>query len=206
MRHVPTWFQAALLPDRWRVAGVPCSAITVWHHFILEAVGNAYLYERPCDRNAALELLLYCSRDYQQGRALYTRMFYRGRAERRLARVLRRQEWTDVDAACTDYVKTCLRVPQHKGPPQEIGTNGQLKAPPKARTAAPPVGWILVQHLASGNPDKIEAAWNTPYATARSLFEAHRDIEGKTDTLESVDEESRIDEWIQKNRTESESE
>lgn len=195
MQHVPTWFQAALLPDRWRVAGVSCRAISVWHHFVLESVGNAYLYGKPCDRNAALELLLYCSRDYREGRSLYTRTFYRAKCERRLARILRKQEWTAIDEACTDYIKSCLRVPQHTDPPQAIGPGGAAGGTKSRKTAAP-VGWVLVQYLAAGNPDKVTAAWDTPYATARCMFDTFRDIEGKVETLESPDLERRNDERL----------
>jgi hypothetical protein len=52
------------------------------------------------------------------------------------------------------------------------------------------MGWILVSWLNAGD---METAWNTPYAVARCLFDARRDVSGEDDTLESLEEEARFD-------------
>jgi hypothetical protein len=57
---------------------------------------------------------------------------------------------------------------------------------------------VLVDFLAAGNPDGIEAAWDTPYATACCLFDARRDTDGKDDTLETLDESKRFDAYIER--------
>jgi hypothetical protein len=187
MQHVPSWLQAALVPDRWNVAGVSCGVLTVWHHFALGCSGNAYLWGGETDHDAAAELLLYCSGDYAAGKRLFAQPFYRARRMRRIDRILRRRQWQEIDAACRYYVRSCLRTPQHV---QIVSTSNG--APPKPAKA--PLAWVLVQFLCAGNPAQIRAAWNTPYATAQCLFDAHRDITGECDSLEDADQERRMDE------------
>ena len=191
MDHVSSWMQAALLPETWDVAGVACRSLTVWHAFVLAQTANPYVMGEAPDRDAATALLLYCSRDHAAGRDLFLKPHYRRRAARRVARAVRRAAWIDVDAAVCDYLSTCLRVPQHKAPPKSTRP-GEASV---TRPVAAPVAYALIQFLSAGNPAGIEAAWNTPYALARCLFDAHRDIEGKAETLESLDEERRFDEW-----------
>jgi hypothetical protein len=187
MQHVPSWLQCALLPDRWNVAGVSCGVLTVWHHFALGCAGNPYLWGGEADHNAAAELLLYCSGDYAAGKRLFAQPFWRNRRMRRIARTLRRQPFDQIDAACRDYVRSCLRTPQHV---QVVSTSaGAVPKPAKS-----PLDWVLVQFLCAGNPSQIRAAWDTPYATAQCLFDAHRDITGECDSLEDMEQERRMDE------------
>jgi len=193
MEHVSTWLQAALLPSRWDVAGVDCAALSCWHVFVLTETANPYVTgKRPPDRDAAAGVLLYCSRDYEGGRRLFHAPLHRGRAMRRIYRVLRRQEWRNIDDAVMDYLETCGRLPGHKIPEGDKAKT--------IRPAAAPMPYALVQFLSAGNPDKIAAAWNTPYAVARCLFDAGRDIRGEIDTLENRDEERRFDEYQDRQR------
>jgi hypothetical protein len=60
-----------------------------------------------------------------------------------------------------------------------------------------PIEWVLVDFLSHGNPDRIDAAWNTPIAVARCLFDAHRDATGEAASLISEADEERIDRKIQ---------
>lgn len=191
MQHVASWFQAALLPARWRVAGVTCSALSVWHVYVLRETGNAYLTGQPPDRDAAAALLLYCSRGYLAGRRLFTAPLYRRRAVLRIARKLRRQDWPSIDAAVCDYLETCGRVPGHKEP---AGVPGKASARP--RRASAPLPWALVDSLSRGDPRAFAAAWDTPFSVARCLFDARRDLAGEVDTLESAEEEARFDEYL----------
>jgi len=191
MRHVPSWLQCAALPDRWNVAGVSCRALSVWHHFALGAVGNPYLWGGEPDKNDAAELILFCSMDYSHGKRLFSHPAFRDVQAYRVGRKLRRVPFEAVDAACRDYVKSCLRTPQHVR--VVASTNGAVTKPAKS-----PLDWVLVQFLCAGNPDKIEAAWNTPYATAQCLFDAHRDIAGECDSLEDMEQERRYDEMEEK--------
>jgi len=188
MRHVPSWLQAALLPDRWNVAGVSCGALSVWHHFVLGCEGNPYLWGGDPDIGDAGQLLIICGRDYAAGKLIYAHPARMAIASQRVSRKLHGVPFAAVDAACRDYVKTCLRTPQHVR--VVSSSNGDVPKPAKS-----PLAWVLVQFLSAGNPDKIEAAWNTPYATAQCLFDAHRDIAGECDSLEDMEQERRYDEY-----------
>jgi hypothetical protein len=188
MRHIPSWFQCAALPDRWRVAGVSCGALSVWHHFALGCEGNRYLYGGEPDIGDAGQLLVFCGMDYERGKRLYASTARMALAVARVGRKLRKLPFASVDAACRDYVSTCLRTPQHVR--VVASSNGAVPKPAKS-----PLAWVLTQFLCAGNPDKIAAAWNTPYATAVCLFDAHRDINGECDSLEDMEQERRYDEF-----------
>ena len=191
MKHVSTWLQAALLPERWDVCGVQCASMSVWHVFALGQTGNAYLTGGLPDMDSAAALLIFCSRDMDGGRKLFTETGALGKAMRRVCRKLRKLKFEDVDFAATDYVETCMRAPGHKR--QE----GEGVA---SRAAAAPLPWGLVSYLCGGDMARAEAAWNTPYAVARCMFDAARDIRGEDDSLESLEEEQRYDEWEERRK------
>ncbi|HAX91572.1 MAG TPA: hypothetical protein DCY07_05100 [Rhodospirillaceae bacterium] len=189
--YISPWFQASMLPDRWNVAGVSCPSLSVWHVFALTSLGNPYFCDSSrLDRNAAASLLLYATRTHAEGKMLNLRPNYRIKALRAMHKALERREWLDVHAAVSDYVANCTRAPGHKKPVSDGKGKGE------SRSAAAPFGWVLVDFLASGNPDRIEAAWNTPYAVACCLFDAHRDILGQDSTLETVEESERFDAYL----------
>lgn len=188
--------QAALLPRLWEVCGVRCASLTLWHSFILGEIGNPFACGgRPADRNAATELLLICSHDHAGAVRLFTDAPYRKRATRAVVRAIRRLSWTEIDAAVSDYMTACSRCPAHK----VIESKGDGARPP--RMTAAPVEWALVDAIGGGNPDALEAAWDTPYAVARCLFDARRDIRAEIDTLETRAEERRFDAAIAKAKT-----
>lgn len=192
MEHVPSWLQAALLPEVWEVAGVRCRALSVWHAFVLKQLGNPYLHGETCDREAAASLLALCSLDYAGGRRFFSGPFFRRRSLARVNRRLRAARFTDIHAAITDYLSACLRAPGHK---RRDPAPGQ-----KFRPAAAPVEWLLVEFLARGNPARLAAAWDTPYLVARCLFDASRDLSGDDDSLESPEEERRFDAYQRRER------
>jgi hypothetical protein len=123
---------------------------------------------------------------------LYTDPDYRECERRAVARQIARREWPVILEACLEYCEICRRVPGHKTPAPDP-KSGRVFRP-----AGAPFGWVLVNYLAAGNPDRIEAAWNTPYAVACCMFDAGRDIEGKDDTLESVEESQRFDAYLER--------
>lgn len=190
MDHVSTWLQAALLPDRWNVAGVSCGALSVWHVFVLQQTANPYYIGTPTDRDAATALLMYCSQDYASGKRMFSAAFHRARTRHKVTRVIQRQEWPVIDADVTAYIESCTRTPGHKQPVAMPGERSSAR-----RSAASPLCWVLVDFLSRGSPEKIEAAWNTPYSVARCMFDARRDIQGDDETLETADEEIRFDEY-----------
>jgi hypothetical protein len=189
--YVSPWLQAALLPELYKVCGVKCRPLSVWHVFALASTGNAYIADDPTrmDREAARELLLYCGNNHKEGSRLYSSEEYRNQEKKAVSRLVDKMEWLDVHSACMRYVTDCRRAPTHKEPVSDGKTASA------GRKAGAPLGWILVDFLSSGNPDKIEAAWDTPHAVACCLFDAHRNINGQDDTLASVEEEIRWDSY-----------
>lgn len=179
---ISPWWQAALLPDVWDVCGVFVPSLTVWHTLALESIGCHYLVGGPCDRDDAASLLLFAGRDYREGRRLMLAQHYRARAMRRMFRKLRRVEWLNLHAACLEYAETCLRSPRRW---EREGKGG--------KAAAVPYQWHLLAYLTAGRADGIEAAWNTPYATAICLFDAAAEAKGD-DTLMAPEHERLDDE------------
>ena len=187
MRHVSSWLQAALLPERWDVCGIICPSVSVWHSFMLSQCENKYLCGGETSRDDAAELLMYCSGGHAHGRRLFLSTAHRRATMRNIARRLRRLSQADIDRAVLDYLGTCLRRPEHKRPEPDP------KAGVVPRAAAAPMGWVLADFLSRSMP--LNEAWDTPYAVACCLFDAHRDIKGEVTTLESIEEEIRFDEW-----------
>jgi hypothetical protein len=136
----------------------------------------------------AAEVLLYASGDYSHGRRLFAEPRYRKSAVLRITRQLKKIGFDDVNNAVSDYVRTCMRTPAHK----------QAEDKQKGgRCACAPIAWVLVAGLSGGRASELENAWNTPYIHARCLFDAHRDIMGEDDSLESREEEERFDKMLE---------
>lgn len=162
---VSPWWQAACLPSLWDVAGIKVPSLSVWHTFALESIGNPYLCEGGMpDRDAAASLLLFASRGRDAGRKLVLVERERERAVRDICRDLR-GEWSDIDAACREYVNTCLRAPRRW---QKKETTGK---PYHA-----PYQWHLVRLLSRFMP--YQAAWDFPYSEARCIFDAQAEADG----------------------------
>ena len=190
--YFSAWLQAALLPDRWRVAGITVNALTVWHVFVLASRGNPFVCgpREACDMDAAMELLIYASGTYREGKALYSDPDLQASARRAAWKILSKREAAAVVEEVQEFAEFCTRVPGHKTP-QEDGKKGAT------RGAAAPFAWILVDHLAAGDPDRIVKAWDTPYAVACCLFDAHRDVRGEDSTLETLAEAERFDLYLE---------
>jgi len=178
----PFW-QAALLPPRWNVAGFRLGPLTVWHSYALEQIGNAYLCGAPADRDAAASLLLFASLDYAAGRRLMLDAPFRQRQLLRMFRRLRRIPWPALDAACSEYVTTCMRAASRS-------RAGSALAPERV-----PAQWHLVRLLSGADPARLEAAWNTPYATGRALFDAWSEAEKGDDSLLPAISQELRDNW-----------
>lgn len=192
--HVSSWLQAAVIPDRWRVAGVHCFALSVWHHFVLEELGNAYSWELPeADIDAAAELLIFCSRGYAEGKLLFVQDARRARVQRDMYCTLRDIDPDLVNAQVLDYFKTCTRTPGHKGAPVKIEDGKRVPAKDERKFIVAPQEWVMVEFFSRGDPARIAAAWDMPFATARCLFDAHRNAAGDDLSLESRSDEARID-------------
>ncbi len=187
--YISPWLQACLLPRRFDVAGYICTPLTVWHSYILRSSGNRYFHAgEPVDSDAASEVLMYVQGDIRHGRRLYVDPRYRNRTRRGAYKRLKRLGFDATHAAITEYIDACTRIPTHK----VITKPG--KNAPTTKPAAAPTEWILAEHIAAGNPDRLDAAWDTPLIVARCMFDAGRNIRGEDDSLISEDRERELDE------------
>ena len=180
---VSPWWQAAVLPDRWQVGGVSVPALSVWHTFALEQVGNRFLLSLPADRDDAASLLMFARCDYRGGRRLILRPHHRARAMARIGRKVLRVPWPDMLAACRDYVDTCTRATSR-------WQRGDSKP------CAVPYQWHIVHRLCADYGYTLDAAWNAPYALARALYDAGAEAAGD-DSLLSVGAQEMEDNWPQ---------
>jgi len=189
--HLSSWLQAAVIADRWRVAGIHCGALSVWHHFALEEIRNPYIYEvadEP-DMDKAVELLLICSRDYAAGKKLFTFEDWCIKKRNEIYSALKRKDPLIVHDEVLDYVKCCTRIPAHKGAPVAILPGGIKQAQARKYIVAPQE-WVLVDFLGP-------AGWDMPFAVARCIYDAHRNAAGEDNDLESRTDEARTDLWLQ---------
>jgi len=187
--YISPWMQACLLPRLFDVAGFICRPLTVWHHYILRSSGNRYFVGgEGVDSDAAAEVLMYAQGGIAHARRLYADPHYRDRVRRKVARRIRRRGFWKVNSAIIEYVESSMRAPSHR----TVTRPGKNAIPTKP--AAAPTEWILAEHIAAGNPDRLDAAWDTPYIVARCMLDAGRNIRGEDDSLISEEDERRHDE------------
>ena len=191
MRFISSWFQAAVQPRQWNVAGIDCDALSVWHFYALSDSGNPYICGGNRTHDAAMEVLIYCTGGIEHSRQILAHPRAMQKTTRRIFRRIRRIGFARLDAAVAEYVMTGMRVPGHKRRVSRPGDSTQVKY------MAAPRCWALVESmLSSGAAHDIDAAWNMPYSTAQCLFDTRRDASGEDDSLETLDEERRFDAMI----------
>ncbi|MFH1602418.1 MAG: hypothetical protein ABIH03_00740, partial [Pseudomonadota bacterium] len=146
------------------------ASMTVWHTFALDALGNPYTVGGTCDRDAATALLLLCSLDYRRGRRLIHDDRWRARRMLRMGRHVRGVAWDYLHAACSEYVEACTRAASRwrKGDEKPCTVPYQLH---------------LVAYLTGGDPRRWRAAWDTPYAMARAVYDAYAEGQGDRSIL-----------------------
>ena len=178
---ISPWWQAFALPDEWDVCGVVVPPITLWHSFALENIGNRYLWGGACTEDDAASLLMFVQRDMAHGKELLNPGLKnkRTRAILKVAKRLRKLEWSFVNAACREYVETCMRSVSRW---QSGGS----------KPAAVPYQICLVSVLMKCMP--IEQAWNTPYSQARCIFDAYAELKGDTSIMSTAAQEME-DNW-----------
>ena len=157
---VSPWWQALTVPHSWDVCGVTVPALSVWHFFALENIGNAYWSKQPPEADDAASLLLFASRDMAGGLRLLHGDRYRRRAMVRMAKHLRRYTRDEMRSACGEYFETCTRT-AHRVP--QPGTGGT--------PAGTPTSWAIISVLQAGGME-WEKAWNFPYAQGRAALDA----------------------------------
>jgi hypothetical protein len=188
--YITPWWQAALLPDRWDICGIEVRALSVWHLYALENLNNAYVCGGPTDRDAAASLILICQRDMAELRALYVRPHARARALVKIHKTLKPLKWNELDAACTDYCLTCMRVPEHLKP-------GKPGDNPVGKFLSAPIAFHLVLCLCAQYQKTETEAWNIPYSRARCLYDTWREATGD-ESLASGGTQRRTDEALER--------
>lgn len=174
---VNSWWQATCLPRAWDVAGVPVNALSVWHLWALENMGNHYITGGAATQDDAVALLMICETDVEGGRRLLIDKRKRHNATNRLCRHVKKQGWAALNAACRDYVETCTRVPDR----WSSGEGGNsLRAPYQLH---------LIRVLCSDFGTSAEEAWNTPYAFARICYDCKAEADGDT-SIVSIEQEA----------------
>jgi hypothetical protein len=171
---ISPWWQAACLPDWWDVCGVKCPALTVWHTFALEQIGNPYLCGGPVDHDAAAALLLFARHERAGGRKLMLMPHYRARQMRRMFRMLRGIPGDEIHAACSEYVEVCTR-----------GISRWRKN--GSKPAAVPYQWHMVARIG-------DRAWDMPYAYARAVCDALAEQAGD-DSIMTLAAQEMEDNW-----------
>jgi hypothetical protein len=185
--YVSPWDQALLLPERWRICGISCNALSLWHSRVLELIGNHYVCGGVPTIDSAASLLLFAQRNFRDGREIFLLPSVRARALRAMAEELATRQWETLDAACRDYVSTCQRIPDHKYP-EDAGH----------RTLAAPHQFVAVYVLMSRCRLTWAEAWDTPFAVARCILDAAGEYDRGDDTLADPRLQRNIDEWVEK--------
>lgn len=173
---VSPWWQAMLLPDKWNVCGIEIRALSNWHRFALDNLQNPYVNGGVHDRDAAASLLLICARNMKEGRELYLRPSVKSKNLAKIHKVIKPLKWDELDNACMDYIKSCLRVPMH----------GEITAMPGGksyRLLASPPEFPVILCLCDHYQMTLEQAWNYPYVISRCLYDVYREAEKNEDTL-----------------------
>lgn len=181
---ITPWWQAALLPEVWDVAGFHIPSLSVWHVYALRNVLNGYALKLDVtDRDDATSLILIASNDYRDGKRLFLDPCRRERETTALCAKLFKLDWAPLDSACRDYVKSCIRTADrwHYNDPKPAGV---------------PEAWHLVYSLTNGNPSLVEQAWNTPYAVACCMYDAKAEQAGD-DTIRSAAAQEMTDTWAE---------
>ena len=184
--YVSPWLQAVLLPRLWDVCGVTLPPLSLWHRYILRVSGNPYLGRGEASKDAAVEVLLYCSLDMAGGQRMYNGFYFRRKRTNYILRKIKKLTFEEIDAAVSEYVQACCRVPAHS---YKEAKPGEAKGKP----VAAPHEWVLAEYAAGGDPAKLEPAFNTPFAKVMCMFDAHRNINGDDDNLMDVQAEERTD-------------
>ena len=183
MDYVSPWFQAALLPKRWDVAGISCPSLSVWHLFALEQMGNAYARSAAPTFDDAVGLLVVATSSREELREMMARPRLMARKLARMARRLARVPFDELDNCVVDYFVSCIRSPDHKHP-----TDGG------SRGVAAPYQWHIVLCLCDHYGMTPEEAWAMPYAEARCMFDTYAETQGDK-TLADPKLQRAIDEW-----------
>lgn len=184
---VSPWWQAMCLPRKWNICGTHINALSCWHTFALENIGNRYLIGGNPTRDDAMSLLLFVRGGWKAGLRIMRGPNHRAMMMRRMYQRVRKMEWAELDMACREFVETCMRSPRRWSPKDK--TPGNASVPPQVH---------LVRVLVADYHMTEEQAWDTPYAYARMLYDAHAESNGDT-SICSIHAEAVADELESKN-------
>ena len=167
---VSPYWQAINLRRRCDVGGVNVRALSVWHVFALEQLGNAFLVGGEISMDDVAALLIIASPLIMRRAML--------RFRRKIIRAdLPLEDWT---ALCTDYISAYLRVPR------------RWKKNSSGKAAGVQYQYHIVRVLCASYQMRLVEAWDTPLAYARCLYDAWAEGEQGDDSCMRPEHE-RID-------------
>jgi len=162
------FFRALCLPKCWGVCGVSVRALSCWHLYALEQLGNAYAFDgEGATRDDAAAMLMLCQSDWKTGSRLMWDTKAASKAMARIYRATRKTPFDDLHNACLDYSNSCRELPevwhqQAKGGGKFMGGNHV---------------WHVVVWLMSTGLTEAQA-WDMPYTRARCYFDVSREASG----------------------------
>lgn len=172
------FFRAICLPDRWSVCGVSVRALSCWHLYALEQLGNAYAFDGiGATEDDAAGLLIICSRNWQDGRAMMVQPGEVLRETRRMFKKLRGYSFEEINNACMDYVKTCKELPEV--------WHAQSKSSGGKCLGGNHVWHVVTELMSWGNSES--SAWDMPYTRARCYFDVRREAQGGCEIMSDRD-------------------
>jgi len=163
----PFW-QAFIMPVRSQVCGIRVPPLSVWHVFALENVGNTYLTGGIVNEGDVLQLLAVVT----QTRRQFLRTMH---SPRRLARHTARIRKAMLRAAYrgreADPVRACMAYAE-----QSMRIAGRWVKDGSKSCSVPHPLHVLAAAVKCGIG--YERAWDTPYATARAMFDVFAEQRG----------------------------
>jgi len=192
--YVSPWWQASVLPSRWDVCGIILPSLSVWHIWALEntppGIGSPYVCGGAAptvdDAAAVLTVAAY-SRDAWL-RDMQWSEKRRAKARRLVYKAIARNGAKGALAAVHEYVTCCMRTPAH-----DYADNAKMRA------ARGPWTWHIVVALSGGDPARMAAVWDMPYAMAKCTLDIMRERQpGGDDSLAGPKRQRSIDalaEW-----------
>lgn len=165
--YVSPWWQAAMMPPRWNVAGVMCGPLSVWHTYALEQLGNPYAIGGACTRADGVALLALCGCDMDAGRRIIMRTGARARSILRVNIRTATRSDDAIHAACLDYVRSC-----------DYTARRWQKSAAGSKGAAAPYQYHIVHAMCRDYNMLTQNAWDMPYAVARCQYDAAAEARG----------------------------
>jgi hypothetical protein len=170
----PFW-QAFSQPRTVKVCGLRLPAISVWHQFALDNLGNGYVCGGVIDEGDVQQLLYVVSQTRKQYLSRSNNTKKRKRYLLKIQKVMMRNAYntkSNVILECKTYAEQSLRVP------------GRWRKRNAKNCSVPSSLHMVAAAAKMGIP--VNVAWDMPYSEARCWFDALAEQEGDESIQNSV--------------------